>query len=311
MLTSTIYFDKIIITKNIDKEMYVKMKSRKFKAVLAAVSAIAVLATAMTGFAANISTVTKYNLADATKASVTTTVEGLTKKDAEVTLLVSAPGAGVNGSGISYIDQKAASDGTAVFTYQLDKAALSDATAATVITGNDAQEDVDGNNAKLDVVPLTSQSGDHYTVNYGDTTHIGKGDTTLIVNIVVDDGYELETVTIDGTEQTEVKATYSVNVSNGVQPTVVAKTKAKQTTVDIAASGLVIDNKSDTKSAITVIKVTGETTGYEIGVNYKGYTFPAAGTVKNGFIAVQLTNNKDFVEGDISVYCTPKTSAEK
>ncbi len=285
--------------------MYVKMKSRKFKAVLAAVSAIAVLATAMTGFAATITTVTTYNIDNPNKASVTTTValEG-NSKDAEVTLLVSAPGAGVNGSGISYIDQKAASDGTAVFTYQLDKAALSDATAAVVTSGNDAGEAVTGSD-RLGVTVLDDVTESNYTITYSEEAYgAGDGQVTAVIAAVGDN--EIESITIGGVPQELGLASYNVPVNAGVLATVAVTTAPKTTTAGIANEGVIVDNSATVKKVTTVIKVNGAQTGYEIGVGYKGYTFPAAGTVnEEGYIAVVLENDVDFIAADISAYCVP------
>jgi len=293
VLTSTIYFDKIIITKNIDKEMYVKMKSRKFKAVLAAISAIAVLATAMTGFAATITTVTTYNLST-DKASVTTTVAGLTDTDAEVTLLVSAPGAGVNGSGISYIDQKAASDGTAEFTYQLDKAALSDATAAVVTSGNDANEGtVTGD---LGVEVLNDVDEEMYTITYTEDAY-GAGDETVNVAIAAKTGYEITDVKVAGVSRGKEVLTFAVD------PTAVITVDAQAavTGPSITAEYITVGEDNGVYNATAIIQVSGNYT--EVGVSYKGFTFPATGEKNaNNYVAVKLTNDTAFVETDVDTY---------
>lgn len=297
MLTSTIYFDKIIITKNIDKEMYVKMKSRKFKAVLAAVSAIAVLATAMTGFAATITTSTTYNLADATKASVTTTVSGLVDQDAEVTLLVKTAGddTGVNGSGIAYIDQKPAEGGEASFTYQLNKATLGDVTAAVVTSGNGAGEAVTGSNT-LGVTRLANVDETMYTITYTEAAY-GAGDAIVHAKIEAKNGFEITDVTVGetsygaGDRAIEVAPAAVINVA--AQEVVTGPT--------IAAEDVTVDGADGVYSATAIIKVSGEYT--EVGVEYKGFTFPAAGAVnEGGYIAVKLTNDTAFEASDIETY---------
>jgi len=300
VLTSTIYFDKIIITKNIDKEMYVKMKSRKFKAVLAAISAIAVLATAMTGFAATITTVTTYNLST-DKASVTTTVAGLTDTDAEVTLLVSAPGAGVNGSGISYIDQKAASDGTAEFTYQLDKAALSDATAAVVTSGNDAGEAVTGDD-DLGVTPVADVTSDEkYEILYNQD-YVGTGDANVTAVINAKTGYEITEITWDGANGNQYDAgNASYTIPRAAIASVAVTAQAKVTGPAIDATYVTVGEEAGVYYATTIIKVSGDYE--EVGVEYKGFTFEAAGKVNNeGYIAVKLTNDTEFAKADVSTY---------
>ena len=282
MLTSTIYFDKIIITKNIDKEMYVKMKSRKFKAVLAAVSAIAVLATAMTGFAATINSVTTYNLST-TKASVTTTVSGLEDQTAEVTLLVSAPGAGVNGSGISYIDQKAASDGTAEFTYQLDKAALSDATAAVVTSGNDAGEAVTGDDS-LGVTPLADVNEAKYTIDYTETAY-GSGDLKVHATVAANSGYEITDIKVNGASQGKEATALEVAPTDLI--TVETKLAYVTPTTSDRAENLEVINYGDgTVGTPTVFKANGDWT--EAGVSYKGYDFPAVEQAGQDYIVVIL-----------------------
>jgi len=178
-LTSIIKFDKIVITKNIDKEMYVKMKSRKLKAVLAAVSAIAVLATAMTGFAAaTVVTTTRYNCGD-NFAQVTTTVSGLAKEDAEVTLKVTSGGGdGVNASGISYIDQQTAEGGIATFEYTIDKTLIGTATDVAVSVGNDCEDAIDA--GALGVGTTTGTKGNYYNYQPNDPNVVYAGTETVL-----------------------------------------------------------------------------------------------------------------------------------
>lgn len=270
------------------------MKSRKFKAVLAAVSAIAVLATAMTGFAApTITTETTYNLTTS-KASVTTTVSGLNDKDAEVTLLVSAPGAGVNGSGISYIDQKAASDGTAEFTYQLDKAALSDATAAVVTSGNDANEGTATGNLGVEV--LNDVDEEMYTITYTEDAY-GAGDETVNVAIAAKSGYEITDVKVAGVSRGKEVLAFAVD------PTAVITVDAQAvvTGPSITAEYITVGEDSGVYNATAIIQVSGNYT--EVGVSYKGFTFPATGVKNAGnYVAVKLTNDTVFVETDVDTY---------
>ena len=59
----------------------------------------------------------------------------------------------------------------------------------------------------------------------------------------------------------------------------------------------------------TVIKVNGDKVGYDLGVAYKGYTFPAE-TDKNvdGYVAVTLINDVAIDPADITAYCVPVTT---
>ncbi len=272
------------------------MKSRKFKAVLAAVSAIAVLATAMTGFAATINTVTTYNLTDPAKASVVTTVTLDSKDDAEVTLLVSAPGAGVNGSGISYIDQKAASDGTAVFTYQLDKAALSDATAAVVTSGNDANEGTATGN--LGVTVLNDVDETMYTITYTEDAY-GAGDDLVNVAIAAKTDYEITDVTVG----TESKGAGDMTIEVDPAANIVVTAQAKVTAPSL--SGLAIhedvDEVNGTTSTTTIMQVVGNPT--EVGVAYAGYTYKAMKT-DSEYVAITLKAKTDnnIDKTDIKAY---------
>ena len=298
MLTSTIYFDKIIITKNIDKEMYVKMKSRKFKAVLAAVSAIAVLATAMTGFAApTINSVTTYNLST-TKASVTTTVSGLVDQTAEVTLLVKTAVAtdGVNGSGIAYIDQKPATGGSAAFTYQLDKAALGNATTAVVTSGNDANEGTATGN--LGVAALADVDGATYTIDYTETAY-GSGDLKVHATVAAKPDYEITDIKVNGVSQGKEATALEVAPADVI--TVETKLSYVTPTVSDRAENLEVVNYGDGKVGTpTVFKANGDWT--EAGVSYKGYDFPAVEQAGQDYIVVILKGAEAIDASAITPY---------
>lgn len=277
------------------------MKSRKLKAVLAAVSALAVLATAMTGFAATVSTTTTYNGTDG-KVSVTAEVTGV---NGEVTYLAkTADSAGVSGSGILYIDQKTSSDGSAKFEYKVDPDVIYNL-ETSVTLGTDGTEAITQPTDGLGLTATSNVTEGTYSITYNEVAY-GNGDTKLTAVIKAIGNNEIASVTI-GTELQEVGlASYDVPVTNGVPATVVVTTKSADTAPSVEGS-VTRDNSASPYSATTIIKVTGDRTGYEVGVSYKGYTFPAAGTVNSeGYIAVKLTNGTAFAEADaIEAYCTP------
>lgn len=275
--------------------MYVKMKSRKFKAVLAAVSAIAVLATAMTGFAATITTSTTYNLADATKASVTTTVSGLEDQTAEVTLLVKTAVAtdGVNGSGIAYIDQKPAENGTASFTYQLNKATLGDVTAAVVTSGNGAGEAVTGSNT-LGVTKLANVDEEMYTITYTEVAY-GAGDAIVHATIEAKNGFEITDVTVGETSYGAGDKTIPVAPTANIVVTAQAVVTAPAVT-DVVKSAP--QNAAGKYENTVVMKLLNSQPTIGVGVIYDNVFYPAMnGVAVDGTFAVKLVADADITAG--------------
>ena len=273
------------------------MKSRKFKAVLAAVSAIAVIATAMTGFAApTVTSETTYNANDS-KASVVTTVTLENNEGAEVTLLVKAPGAGVNGSEIAYIDQKPATGKVATFEYQLDKTALGTATAAVVTSGNDAGEATATGDLGLTVLNDVTET--EYTINFTQDVY-GAGDANVTASVTPAAGREITGVTLDGAP---INSWASFPVPVAKIGTIVVTTKAAYVAPDVAdrAENLgTIDNGDGKVGTPTVFKATGDWT--EAGVSYKGYDFPAVGQANQEYIVVILNSDAAIDASAITPY---------
>ena len=276
------------------------MKSRKFKAVLAAVSAIAVLATAMTGFAATVNTTTIYNNADG-KVSVVSEVTGV---NGEVTYLATTKaGAGVNESGILYIDQQTSSDGKAKFEYKVAQTAIADL-ETKVILGTDGTEAITQPTKGLELTATADTETETYKIAY-DQDAYGNSNENLTIAVTPVGDNEIKSVKIGETTY-EPAASYPVPVTAGVPAAVAVTTAPKTTTASIANEGVIVDNTASVKKVTTVIKVNGAKDGYELGVAYKGYTFPAAGNVnEDGYIAVVLENDVDFAAADISAYCVP------
>ena len=261
------------------------MKSRKFKAVLAAVSAIAVLATAMTGFAATIKTETAYNVGNLDKATVKTIVEGLNNKTAEVTLLVNTVlGAGVGGSTIAYIDQKTASDGQAIFEYQLDKTALSDATQATVISGNtygEPVEDVAGNDG-LNVKKLDAVSSDGYTIIYEESAYGNKDSVVHATVAVTAANKEFDYVMVGSNKI--VTTTFEVPVADINNVSVVLKDSVITPKLTVAPQKTEVVGENTKIS--TLIQIIGEPE--EVGVIYGDYAYKAINENNSQYVAVSL-----------------------
>lgn len=271
------------------------MKSRKLKAVLAAVSAIAVLATAMTGFAATITTETTYNVGSANKATVRTIVSGLEDKTAEVTLLVkTVPGAGVGGSEIAYIDQKPASAGEAIFEYQLDKTALSDATQATVITGNDSDNGADKiGNSSLNVAALEDISSDDYTVAYnGSVTYVGTEE--IIASFTPASGKEIEKIVVGEVTYVDTFGAVTLEYVNGVLKNVpVVTIKADAETPNLTEVSKVVSD--DNTKITTLMKIVGEPD--EVGVVYGDYKYKSEDTTGSEYVAISLVAGANVIDG--------------
>jgi hypothetical protein len=234
------------------------MKSRNLKAIFASVLTVALLATAMTGFAATVTTKSTYNTGT-DKVAVTTSVNGATA-DSEVTYLVK------NGEGdIVYIDQDTAANGAVKFEYKIAQTKIADY-ATTVKFGTDATDEFAGTGKDtLGFAALKDQSGDTYTVTYAnDVVAAGIGEK-VTANIAAKDGYEIVDVKVNGESKTAVN---SVEVDNDDVITV----ETKKSKVDPAIQ-VYKDLDGDTFTA--VIKPTGDGIT-EFGIEYALFE----GTVK-------------------------------
>ncbi len=193
------------ITKNIDKEMYVKMKSRNLKAIFASVLTVALLATAMTGFAANVATTTIYNTGY-DKVEVTTTVTNATD-NSEVTYLVKS------GSDIVYIDQDTAEGGTVQFVYKIAKEKIEEY-SSDVTFGTNADDSFDGDTGTLGIVGLTDVVAETYTITYVEDAAVLGEEVT--VNITVADNYEITDIIVGdeskGSDNTTFKVAYGTSI---------------------------------------------------------------------------------------------------
>ncbi len=266
------------------------MKSRKFKAVLAAVSAIAVLATAMTGFAANVTTTTIYNADDADKVSVNVQVTGVTE-NSEVTYLVKSEGKGVNNSDIVYIDQKTANSAGVAFNYQIAKSALND-TKSTVVTFGSDTDTITGYAATLGITALNDVTGTGYTISFDEDYYADDAEVTATVAATGE--YEIKAVTVDGTP-----------VPNWTSFTVAVDDISK-IEVDAQLKDVTPEVTDVNKSAVTeggkvlntvVMKVNAMPKS-EVGVVYNNEFFPAhqSTVVVGSEFAVQLIADTNITE---------------
>ena len=264
------------------------MKSRKFKAVLAAVSAIAVLATAMTGFAAaaNVTTVTTYGTGD--KASVEVTVTGATP-NSEVTYLVNTSGNGVSNSKIVYIDQKTASSSGAVeFNYQFDKSV--DNGFDTTVTMGSGSGDTFTGDLDLGINEADSAAGTNCTIT---TKAYGEGDLTKSVVVAANDGYEIVEVKVDGDVQ-DLASGFVFNVAKNAEVTAIAAPKVS----DAYAYPVVSDVDPSTNVYTAIIKAGG---CFETGVYYGDVRYPAA--AKTGITGVQVKlGDAELTANDFTTY---------
>ena len=266
------------ITKNIDKEMYVKMKSRNLKAIFASVLTVALLATAMTGFAATVTTTSTYNAGDG-KVAVVTNVTDATA-NSEVTYLVK------NGEGdIVYIDQDTAANGAVKFEYKIAQTKIADY-ATTVKFGTDAADVFAGTGEDtLGFVALKDQSGDTYTVTYAnDVVAAGIGEK-VTANIVAKDGYEIVDVKVNGESKSAVN---SVEVDNDDVITVETKKSEVAPAIQVYK-----ELKGNEFTAVIIPTGDGIT---EFGIEYalfEGVTKQYKSAVANTTAAVRLILPED------------------
>ncbi len=281
------------ITKNMDKEMYFKMK--KMKTVLAVVAALAVMATAMTGFAATVNTVTKYNM-NSTYAGVTTTVSGAT---GDVTLLVTTTeGSGVNGSGILYVDQKTATGSDVVFDYSVVKSNINNLETEVILgtTGAAITQPEDG----LGINALNTRVGDHYTVEFGWTAY-GAGDGDVSASITAEEGYEITEIKIGGVVQ-PLQAGHMI--AHEDLDDIIVTTQRSVQTPEMDEAVYAYAAEDDKYAGTAIIKISGDMSdAYETGVIYGGNRYKAIGEVNdNGYIAVKIIDAVEIAEGDLEAY---------
>lgn len=278
------------------------MKSSKLKATLAAVSAIAVMASASTSFAAVNTTATYNTTTD--KVDVVATVTELTPNK-EVTYLVKS------GETIVYIDQATLSTtGTATFNYKIAKNKIADLqTAVTYGTdGTDPAPAADNLGLGNVTGSATNATIEYYTDKActddkkidGASVVAGKGET-IYAKITPDTGYEIETVTIGGTPQ-EIKTIYDLTAGQ----TITVTTKETVVTPVVTPSAPVVDsdlvgteitvgeNKETVKASVTtVLKVTKAEAFDEYGVIFDGVAYPAINADGNSNVAVRILTTKE------------------
>lgn len=240
------------------------MKSRNLKAIFASVLTVALLATAVTGFAAQnatVATTTTYNTVD-NKVAVTTTVTNATG-NSEVTYLVKS------GSGIVYIDQDTADEsGRVDFVYKIAKNKM-DGYSSAVTFGTNAGDSFAGTGRDdLGIVALKKQSGDHYTVTYeGDAVAAGIGEM-VTAYIEPHEGYEITSIMVG--ETSYPADTASVLVDNDDVITVETKEAEKAPAISVyKVLGTITDEEDDNygKEAFTAV-IIPEGNVEEFGVEY-------------------------------------------
>lgn len=250
------------------------MKNRKLKAILAIASAIAMLTVSMAGFAATVSTLTKYNLT-AGKVDVTTTVTEATN-DSLITYLVQDEASKIDDeNGIVYIDQKKVVNGSATFNYVIDKdnmtASLS-GTTVTMGTNNPANTNL-ATSLAFQTYATQTGAGELYTVTYSNAT-IGNDETT-VATITAADGYEIDFYTITG-DETEHEYTGPVTLAYGKDITNVAVSEQeKAPVVSGDYSDCVAEGKGVKYTQVINVESAGTATIAEIGLYWNGMRYPA------------------------------------
>lgn len=283
------------------------MKSSKLKATLAAVSAIAVMASASTSFAAaTVTTKSTYN-ASSDKVSVEATVSGI-ETNKEVTYLVN------NGAGdIVYIDQATATTGSATFSYKIDKTKIKDL-KTTVKYGTDgsvaapAADDLGFkavNATENENVTITYKDKDGNVINGNIVAGI---DEIIYATVEANEGYEITSVAINSVDQGDIKSVYELKAGETITVTTKEKTMApvvvaNKPTVDNDVAD--IDGKAVNASVTTVLNVTGAADEYGVlyTVNGELTAFPAAAG-ENNYAAVRIltTDNETITLDQVIPY---------
>lgn len=280
------------------------MKSRKLKAVLAAVSALAVLATAMTGFAA---TTTTYNTGS-DKVNVTATLPA-TNGDEVTYLVTTGDGAdkGVSGTNIVYIDQQKAENNEVKFEYKVDKKYIT--TLNTTVTTGSNGATVAAEQLTLNAVSATAK--ENYTVEYYQLvdsdyvaiTAVGNAEADLYAKVVAADNYKVDKVYVNDVEEAGVTAeAFAITVDEIGKVTADVSVKEVTPVINgkVEDSKLAADGDYAGKYVNSAIIAYDGTTVTEVGVKYNDVKYPAIlddGT-DDGYVVVQLITTEGIVFGD-------------
>ncbi len=272
------------------------MKSRKLRAAFAVLSALAVLATAMTGFAATVTTTTEYNAFN-DYVHVTSTVTGA---NGDVTYLATTSSdKGVDSTGILYIDQKASENGSVTFDYMVSKDVI-DGAITTLALGTNGTETITQPDDGIGLYAPAGVDATEYTIDYANDVY-GNADDGIYAYIKAKLGYEIESVTIDGADQ-DLGASYYVPVKdNGELAVIVVETKESVVTPSVGDTKNFIDVEDGKNTVATVIKPVGS--WQRAGITYYGYDFPALQSANgNGYVAVKIIDDAPIVESQIVAY---------
>jgi len=266
------------------------MKSRNLKAIFATLSAVAVMATAMTGFAA---ATTTYDEANG-KVVVTENVTAEAGK--EVTYLVKS------NDQIVYIDQATADATTGAVTFNYKIAGNKIVNLETDVSyGTDGATAVTGVDEALDLYGYADVNEATYTITY-DKAISGNADKA-VATITAKDGFEIESITIGGEAQV-APFDASYDVTNGAA--VVVTTKAAYVAPEFTPDDEPVadlDNPEEPSYA-QVFKVNESVEEYGLMFAlFKGATklYPAVKTSDEGYGAVKIvlpTNYKTTAQTD-------------
>ena len=264
------------------------MKSRKLRAVLAALSAVAVLATAMTGFAATVTTTTEY-YANESYAHVISVVSGA---NGDVTYLATTSAdEGVSSSGILYIDQKYTSGEDITFDYYVNKGAI-DGTNTTLALGTNGTASITQPDDGIKIYSTNDVDAEGYTITY--SGFYGNGDEAVTAVIEAKANYEIKGIKINGVDVEDITTTttFTVPVIDGQLAEVIVDVEKQVLTpsVEILPTEAVEDGKH---TLTTVFKLAGEFEA--VGVKYNGVEFPAVyGIDSQEYVAVKIINDVEF-----------------
>lgn len=280
------------------------MKSSKLKATLAAVSAIAVMASASTSFAAaTVTTKSTYN-ASSDKVSVEATVSDL-EANKEVTYLVTG-----DSDNIVYIDQATLDgSGAATFSYKIDKTKIKNLTTK-VTYGTDgnisAPKEADG----LGFGNVTANAENATIKYYTDSdckneisgSIVAGKNETIYAKVEANAGYEITGITIGDQTADLSKSVHELTAGQTItvttEETVVTPVITPSTPVvdtDLVGTEIEVgENKKTVKASVTtVLKITKAEEFDEYGVIFDGVAYPAINTGNNANVAVRILTTDD------------------
>lgn len=288
------------------------MKSSKLKATLATVSAIAVMASASTSFAA-VTTQSTYNTST-DKVSVVATVSEL-EANKEVTYLVKS------GDQIVYIDQNTLdANGAATFTYKIAKSKILDLQTAVTYGTDGSKPAPDGDSLGFERVEAT---GEHVTIEYytdpscqnkisDEKVAIGSQEE-IYAKVTEESGYEIESVTIGGESVSIGSKIYRLEKGKNLavttkvtkaNPVVITSEPAQDDVTDMKVD--VDGTPTEVKASVTtVLKVNKMDEVTEYGVIFNGVAYPAINTEKAANVAVRIltTDDKETISiNDVKAY---------